>query len=59
MADLPIAPPARIVEDLALRLGDAGRSPRAVESFGDFVIVLMIPRARLKEFDRRAKNWLA
>ncbi len=52
-------PPARVVEALDSRLGSSSRALRAIESFGDFVIVLLVPRERVAEFDRLARHWIA
>ena len=52
-------PPARIVQALDSYLGSSSRALRAIESFGDFVIVLLVPRERVAEFDRIARHWIA
>jgi hypothetical protein len=59
VASVVTAPPARVVEALAEHFDGARRTLRAVESFGDFIIVLLIPGDRVAEFDRLAKSWIA
>jgi hypothetical protein len=52
-------PPARVVQALDSHLGRSSRALRAIESFGDFFIVLLVPRERVAEFDRIARHWIA
>jgi hypothetical protein len=59
VASVQVAPPARIIESLSSRFDGAPRTLRAIESFGDFVIVLLVPRERVTEFDRIAGSWIA
>jgi hypothetical protein len=59
VTSIQAAPPARIVEALSSRLVSAPRTLRAIESFGDFIIVLLLPRERVADFDRIAKAWIA
>ena len=51
--------PAEIVACLDAHLEQAPRALRAMDSFGDFIIVLLIPRDRLSAFEHAARYWLA
>jgi hypothetical protein len=57
--DVQAASPAQVVEVLDGHLRHAPRSLRALDSLGDFVIVLLVPRDRLAEFDHAARFWAA
>lgn len=52
-------PPARVVELLDSHMKHAPRALRALDSLGDFIIVLLVPRERLSEFDNAARYWAA
>jgi hypothetical protein len=57
--EIQAAPPARVVEVLDGHLRQAPRALRALDSLGDFLIVLLVPRRRLSEFDHAARFWAA
>jgi hypothetical protein len=59
VASVETAPPAQVVQTLSAHFANAPRTLRAMESFGDFIIVLLLPRERVAEFDRVAANWIA
>ncbi len=52
-------PPARVVKVLDSHINQARRALRALDSLGDFIIVLLVPRDRLSEFDHAARYWAA
>jgi hypothetical protein len=59
LSDLPAQPPAQVVASLDVHLLQGPRALRALESFGDFVIVLLVPRQQIPEFDESVGVWLA
>jgi hypothetical protein len=59
VSTLPAGKPEKVVESLASNYTSGPRAIRAIETFGDDIIVLMVPRDRVPEFDRTAKYWLA
>ncbi|WP_155844894.1 hypothetical protein [Arenimonas oryziterrae] len=59
LSGLPAQSPAQIVAALDAHLLQGPRALRALESFGDFVIVLLVPRQKLQEFDDSVGSWLA
>lgn len=52
-------PPEAIVQWLDGHLTSTGHALRALDSLGDFIIVLAVPRARVSEFDHAARYWKA
>lgn len=52
-------PPTKVIATLDLQLQGAPRALRALESFGDFIIILLVPRGSLTRFDQLARHWLA
>ena len=58
------AQPLIAVRDVHARKFDAhlattGRAVRALDSFGDFIIVVLVPRERLAAFDAANEYWSA
>jgi hypothetical protein len=56
---IQLGPPARVVQMLDSYLAQAPRALRALDSLGDFIIVLLVPRDRLSEFDHATRFWAA
>jgi hypothetical protein len=54
LEDVPDDDPAEVVAYLDAHLEQAPRALRALDSFGDFMIVLLIPRDRLSAFEHAA-----
>jgi len=52
-------PPAQIVKWLDSHLTKTKHALRALDSLGDFIIVLVVPRERVSEFDHAARYWKA
>jgi hypothetical protein len=50
-------PPPVIAKSLDACFASAPRALRMLESFGDNYIVLLVPRARLSEFDHASRFW--
>ncbi|WP_216966649.1 hypothetical protein [Lysobacter sp. MMG2] len=59
LSELQAQPPAQIAAAVDAYLLPGPRALRALESFGDFVIVLLVPRHKLEAFDRSVGSWLA
>jgi len=51
--------PPEVFAELDEHFRKGPRALRSLESFGDFSIVLLIPRHRVEEFDRSVGPWLA
>lgn len=56
---LPEEGPGQVVETLEVCLTDTPHALRVLDGFGDFLIVLCVPRDRLPAFDEAAGPWLA
>lgn len=46
------------IHQLDASLRPPQRALRAIESFGDSYILLLVPRDKLDEFDRTCRHWL-
>ena len=57
MDSIRSGPPPAIVRSLDACFANAPRALRTLESFGDNYIVLLVPRAKLSEFDHAARFW--
>ena len=53
------AAPSELVRAIDSHLQQAPRALRALDSLGDFIIVVLVPRERLAEFDHAARHWSA
>lgn len=51
--------PGETVKKLDAHLATTGRAVRALDSFGDFIIVVLVPRERLAAFDAANEYWSA
>jgi hypothetical protein len=57
--ELEPAAPSELVEIIDSHMQRAPRALRALDSLGDFIIVVLVPRERLSEVDRAARYWAA
>jgi hypothetical protein len=53
------ANPSELVKAIDSHMHRAPRAVRALDSLGDFIIVVLVPRERLADFDRAARHWAA